>query len=391
MGAVRSDPDRNLPCPCGSRQKFKRCHGREGRRFADVLIGLNAAIAQLREAEESESRRVARFGEGRPLIHAEFKGHKLVAIGSEVRHAKEWRTFPDFLHDYVVQLLGEAWFNAELSRPIHDRHPVMAWRWGHYEAAKKLVPGPDGLLVSIPTGDEAALLTLANDLFVLRHNGAFQDDILDRLRHRDQFAGARYELFAASTCVRAGLTVRHEDERDRSRRHVEFIATDANLGLQLAVEAKQRQRKGRRRAVPGTDRPDVTTLVNKALEKRPGMPMVVFVDVDMDPPPVGDAAWISRLETEIRKEMARVEANAKGPLAANMVVVTSIAYWRAGALPAPATMFYSHVPTQDQFPVSDAVLCRLCEAAAKHRNIPNDLLGTAQQVEFVNQPPGSTS
>ena len=384
MPPSRPGPSRNSPCPCGSGLKFKRCHGREGHSFQDVVEDLRSAVADVRAVEAREADRIARFGEGRPLIHAEFRGHRFVAVGPEIRHAKEWKTFPDFLHDYVVQLLGEPWFNAEIVRPHDDRHPVLAWLWAHYEAAKNVVPGPDGLLALVPTGEEAALLTLANDLFVLRHNSAFREDILDRLRHRDQFAGARYELFAAATCVRAGMTVRHEDERDRSRRHVEFIATDKSIGVEVAVEAKQRQRASGRPAVPGAARPSVTSLVNNALAKRPGVPMVVFVDADMDPPPAGDTRWVGRMERAVRQEMARVEANARGPLEANMVVVTSIAYWRAGSSPAPLTMFYPHIPSQTLFPVSDAVLYKLCEAATKHRHIPNDILGTAEEPEAVD-------
>lgn len=376
MSVTSPSPERNLPCPCGSGRKFKRCCEQQGRSYKEMIQGFAAAIAQLHEANLREAERIAQFGEGRPLIHANFNGHKFVAVGPELHYSEHWRTFRDFLRDYVVCLLGEEWFNAEVNRPEAARHPVMDWRWGHYEAVKKLTPGPDGLIASSPTGHEAALLTLANDLFVLRHNGAFRDDILERLRHRDQFAGARYELFAAATCVRAGMTVQHEDERDRSRRHVEFIATHSDLGLKVAVEAKQRHRQPGRPAPLGAARPEVTSLVNKALAKQPGLPMIVFADMDMDPPLVSANDWTGKLVKEIRREMASVEANARGPLAASMILVTNIAYWRAGSSPAPAMMFYTHVPTHSQFPLPGGFLDSLCNAAATHRNIPNDNLGT---------------
>ena len=294
---------RNQPCLCGSGMKFKRCHGAGPPLPSEVLNAARQARPLLRAKEAEEADRLARHGEGRPLIHAEFKGHKFVAVGPMVTYHKEWSTFPDFLSDHLLHVLGEDWFNIEIARPEAERHPVIAHRWGHYEGTRKLPKGPDGLIASVLTGHFAALLTLAYDLFVLQHNSAFRDDIVNRLRHQDQFAGARYELFAAATCVRAGMTVRHENERDRSRRHVEFIATHPELGIDVAVEAKQRQRAAGRPAVPGTTRPDVTSLVNAAMKKRPGMPFIVFVDLDMDPPPATDPGWIGRIEAEIRKEM----------------------------------------------------------------------------------------
>lgn len=368
---------RNAPCPCGSGEKYKRCCLARGLGLVEVADAAHRGLPMLRAREAAEADRRARFGEGRPPITAEWKGFKFVAVGSALHYEKEWNTFPDFLMDYVVQVLGEPWFNAELARPAGERHPVMEWRWSHYETTKGLPKGPDGLIAAPMTGHQAALLTLGNDLYVLKHNSAFRDDIVDRLRHRDQFAGARYELYAAATCVRAGMSVRHENERDRSRRHVEFIATHAELGVEVAVEAKQRHRPANHPAVPGTARPDVVTLVNKALKKRPGMPFVIFTDLDMDPPPASDSGWVGRIEAGIRTEMAKVETNANGPLAANAILLTNTAYARSAASVTPLPMIYVHTPAQALHPLDEAVPFALFQAAMKHRNIPTERLGAS--------------
>jgi hypothetical protein len=64
--------------------------------------------------------------------------------------------------------------------------------------------------------------------------------LLARLKHREQFQGARHELFAEATCYRAGFAVQHENERDGTRRHAEFSAKHTRTGQMLSVEAKSK-------------------------------------------------------------------------------------------------------------------------------------------------------
>ena len=85
---------------------------------------------------------------------------------------------------------------------------------------------------------------LAYDLYVLRDKQVLQDDIIRRLKILDQFQGARHELFAAVSCIRAGYSIKYEDEKDGTRKHTEFIATHKKTGQKIAVEAKSKHRTG---------------------------------------------------------------------------------------------------------------------------------------------------
>lgn len=67
-----------------------------------------------------------------------------------------------------------------------------------------------------------AYLLLSYDLYLIRHHGALQKIIIERLKWEDQFQGTRHEIFAAATCIRAGFEIAYEDETDRIKKHPEF-------------------------------------------------------------------------------------------------------------------------------------------------------------------------
>ena len=197
-----------------------------------------------KEHEAAERKRVGKFGHIRPAIHADYRGCKVVAIGDQVVFSKAWRTFPDFLADYIKRVLKPAWGKAEIVKPLVQRHPIMQWYDGMCRFQKSLQAGADGLFGFVPNGPTRAYLLLAYDLYTLRHHMALQASVVKRLKHRDQFQGARHELFAAATCVRAGYDIEYEDERDGTRKHPELIATHRATGQKVAVEAKSRHLPG---------------------------------------------------------------------------------------------------------------------------------------------------
>jgi hypothetical protein len=235
-------------------------------------------------AEERERRR--KFGEVRPLIHADHKGYKVVAVGSEVHFSKRCRTVPDFLADYIVRKLTGDWAKGELAKPFQERHVIMQWYEGMCRYQQKQQRGPDGLYAAFPNGSMRAYLLLAHDLYTLRHHGALQATVVDRLKHKDQFQGARHELLAAATCIRAGYTIKYEDERDPSRRHVELIATHQETGQVISVEAKSRHRPGvlgfdGDRQDPSDIRAGIRRLLKDALDKPAVHPYVIFFDLNL--------------------------------------------------------------------------------------------------------------
>ena len=242
----------------------------------------------IEEQQHKELERCLKFGEVRPAIHADYRGYKVVAVGNEVHWSKHWRTFPDSLQDYIKSVVTPEWGKAELAKPFDDRHQIMKWYDAMCRYQQKQKPGPDGLYGTIPNGLWRAYLLLSHDLYTLRHHSALQTAVVARLKHKDQFQGARHELFAAATCIRAGYDIEYEDEGDNSRRHPELIAKHRATGQQIAVEAKSRHRPG----VLGFAGPRQPTepvlagierLLTDALAKPASYPYVIFFDLNLPP------------------------------------------------------------------------------------------------------------
>jgi hypothetical protein len=256
----------------------------------------------------AEQERRAKFGEVRPVVHADHKGYKFVGVGSELLYSKQWRTFPDFLADYIKRVLTPEWGKAELTKPFDERHVIMKWYDGMCRYQQKQERGPDGLFGTVPNGAMRACLLLAYDLYALQHHSKLQVAVVKRLKNKDQFQGARHELFAAATCIRAGYDIEYEDEGDSSRKHPELIAKHRASGQQVAVEAKSRHRPGVL-GYPGQPEPTETLragierLLKDALAKPIAHPYVIFFDLNLPPSSghVFQAPWFEEVGDSVAK------------------------------------------------------------------------------------------
>ncbi len=242
----------------------------------------------LDDLRRKEQARIQRYGHVKPIISAEAKGARLVAVGNELLESDSWHTFPDFLRSHLWHVIGERWFYQELKKPAEEQHPI--WRWWilYHEFSKKQIADEKGLIAAIPSGPTKAFYQLAYDLYILRHHQLLKEMILHRLLTSDGFQGARYELSATSTMIRAGFSIEFEDESDRSRKHVEFVAVHNDTGERIAIEAKSRHRPGVL-GVPGkqesTERIKLRLgrLINAALGKDFTIPLVLFIDMNLPP------------------------------------------------------------------------------------------------------------
>ena len=205
--------ERNAPCPCGSGRKFKKCclDKETPIRSAAAPPPSPAVLAKLNEGIRDEFERRRRFGDVRPLITTTHKGHRFVAVGSRLYFHQEWRTFTDFLLFYVRDVMGREWWTAEAAKKGYERHPILQWHDRFVEASKTARHEEGGVVSTVPDGLMMALVLVAYDLYVLRDHGKLQEEVVYRLRHRDQFYGARYELFDSSWCQRASRERRREE------------------------------------------------------------------------------------------------------------------------------------------------------------------------------------
>lgn len=280
---------RNERCPCGSGKKFKRCHG--------TLTRAEEMETQIRKAMEraqaADTQRKRQQGFGRPIISTEAdSGYRLVAVKNRLMYSKGWKTFNDFLVDYIKAAMNsgpgaENWGSVEIAKAPADRHPVITWYQMVCDYQRTFIHEPGKIHSAEMTGAVAAYMFLAYDLYSLDHNAELQTKLLARLRNHDNFEGARYEIFVAASLIRAGFELEFENEDDRTTSHCEFTATFTRTGRKFSVEAKHR----------AGARPRMGHLLIGALQKRANHPRIVFVDVNMpddgteaDGPPLMNSA-----------------------------------------------------------------------------------------------------
>ena len=303
---------RNDACPCGSGQKFKRCHGSSGgihfrvSRSAPIDEGLQHRIQQF---EARELQRQQQQGLGRPIVSALFQGFRFVAVRGRLHFSKDWKTFHDFLMHYIKIVLGEAWGTSELRKPEAERHPILRWYGLLGKFQRNHASTMTGAIRTAPmTGAVEAYLGLAYNLYLLAHNAELQDRMIKRLKDRSNFLGAYYETYVAAAFIKAGFDLALEDESDPSQSHCEFIATYRASGRPFSVEAKTRQ--------PGKPSAKVHRQLRAALAKHAVYPRVVFIDVNV-PDVATEAqsiAWLKEALTSIHEmESTMVIAGSPAP------------------------------------------------------------------------------
>ncbi len=248
------------------RQRFAVPPTARQRGLAGDHLGPEIELARGRH-EAQELQRRQQQGLGNPIVSAEFKGQRFVAVGNALHHSARWRTFHDFLIDYGRHILGRDWWVAESKKDFNERHPAVRW----FELMHR--PEPDTerpVQLGRPmTGAVAAYLRLAYDLYCLKHNAQVRDRLVQRLKDQGNYPGARYEVFVAAAFARAGFDIEFENEDDGTTSHCEFTATCKQTGRKFSVEAKHcaiELRIGRR--------------LYGALSKKADHPRVVFIDVN---------------------------------------------------------------------------------------------------------------
>lgn len=322
---------RNNPCPCGSGKKFKRCC--LGKHVGSPPLPFDEAEIAFRRLVYEQSRRrnellTRRYGHVRPIISNDVDGYKFVAVGSQLLYSKKWRTFTDFLVAYLAGVVGHEWANAEIAKPPDSRHWIVKLyqQWCAFQRTG--LEEKDGVYTGKATGPAKAFLNLAYDLYLLRHHNALQTSFLDRLKHREQFQGVRYELAIATTFIRAGYDLVYEDDTDGSSGHAEFVAKHRTSMFEIAVEAKSRHRPGVL-DFPGATKseesltPGIRRILRQALSKPTRHPLVAFVDVNL--PPVTTQEQLALRAKEIRRDVGGLlNGLAQGTTLVNLVLVTNL-------------------------------------------------------------------
>jgi len=189
---------------------------------------------------------------------------------------------------YFGDFVGREWLTERLRTKRGRTHPLCQIAFNAQEFAKRTVPRvrAAGRTHYVHCGAEREIMTLAEDMVRLEAANSLPADTLGRLRKRDGYQGARYELAVAAAFVRLGFTIRWIPT---SQPGPEFVATHPITGDAIAVEAKSRHRGSEVQFVARADaraiasiKADVGELYGLACKKPTfGLPYAVFIDANI--------------------------------------------------------------------------------------------------------------
>lgn len=139
-----------------------------------------------------------------------------------------------------------------------QRHPALQWMYAYIEEANS----PSSKRIGAGT----AWIRFAYDIHTISDNALLEAKLKERLTKYKSFQTSRHELWTAAL----------------------FIALDNKLNIQIAVEAKCRQRKGVLGFKGGNDKPagediGITSLLKKAYKKVEDIPLCIVVDTNLPP------------------------------------------------------------------------------------------------------------
>ena len=230
-----------------------------------------------------EYQRLKQQGLGRPIISVDSNGYRRVFVGNKSFLGK-WKTFHDFLMEYIKIIFDRDWGNAEIKKPYEERHPLLKLYDKICKYEQQILKNPGAVHTAPMNGSVEAFLRLSYNLYLISHNIGLQTRLIKRLKTPMQFLNHCYETFVASIFIRAGFGIIFEDEDDASSTHCEFIAIHKESGEKYFVEAKFRTRKSHL-SPTGTASLKldlgVKRLIRDALKKTTDYKRIIFIDINL--------------------------------------------------------------------------------------------------------------
>lgn len=313
-------------------------------------------------------------------IKADFKGYTFRAIGSRLFYRPEKETFHEFLIEIPLKwVMSKPWWDGERVKGESYQHIVFRWLREWYELQKQSVPMEwDGKtpFSSDATGNALALLTLAYDLYHLQRFGKLPHDLVERLRDRNAFQGAKYEVAVAACFARGGFEIQWIKEK--AKKHAEFNAIHLYSKDIISVEAKSRHRPGiihqSGTAELEKAKADLKDLYLDSLAHAPGdRPFTIFLDVNLPHTPEVphvEKEWFD----EVQQMLYQVQQpSSYAPLPFIELTITNFSWHYEGNNPATTgesmvirPAFSTHIPKDPN------VMNGVHEALQKYGSVPNN-------------------
>lgn len=280
---------RNSLCPCGSNKKFKRCcMDKKFDKFGKPILPpevLQFAKEFINLPQEPFEK--GGFLTGRPFIDTVGNGNRFRAVGNRVYKRPINETFHEFVLDIFNEAIGYKWLREEIAKDKKDQHLLAQWSVEIIGKIKEQSPElPIKKLIAIKqSGNIRSLLALAYDYYSLFHCSAKTlPSLLNRLKNKDNFQGAKYEIAVGGIAARAGFDIEWINLKEK---HCEFIGAHKITKDKVAFEAKSHHRegvlgRGRESFNPEVARIKITGHIKEALEQSDGsIPLIIFNDLNL--------------------------------------------------------------------------------------------------------------
>nr|MBP6869074.1 hypothetical protein [Candidatus Paceibacterota bacterium] len=232
-------------------------------------------------------------------------------------HVEPNETFHTFMINILKAELGQDWLSTQSALPQADRHFIALcleklgeWIQRNQDTAERV---SDTVWGAKPDGYSKSLLLLAFDVCSLIHKQKLPKTLLDRLKTKEHYQGARYEIAIAAIFARLDCDIQFTDETSKSKR-CEFVATHRETGSSLAVEAKSKRRQGVLHEVgllPTLEKllsaRVIRRMFTEALEQNPkDTPFAVFIDVNAPLTPsvsMDSKPWVIDAKALVNKKL----------------------------------------------------------------------------------------
>lgn len=260
-------------------------------------------------------------------------GKGVWALGSRLYHDRPVpESFEQFIVGVLINELGNEWWDE--NRYSESPHFIMKCYLSLYDVLNRtLIPEnqtENGIYAIDLDGYSKYLLSLAYDVASLVHSTRIPNILMKRLRNRDQFQGARYEIAIAAIFARLDFEIDFLDERvNPTQKRCDFIVKNRVGDVKIAIEAKSRHRKGiihqkGNFSMPETLQQDLCNIFRKAmLQATEELPFIIFIDINLPPTPelyVLEKTWIKSIQS-LGEEFLVTTENKKSRI--NMVIVTN--------------------------------------------------------------------
>lgn len=288
---------RNSLCPCGSGKKFKKCcMDKKYDKFGKIIAppGVLEAAREFMSLPKEPFERGG-FLTGRPFIDTIGGGNRFRAVGNRVYKRSINETFHEFILDIFSDAIGYDWLRKEMAKSKNDQHLIAQWSSeiiGRIKEQRNPKLSDNYLFTIKQSGNIRSLLALAYDYYSLFHcNAKTLPSLLNRLKDKNNFQGAKYEISIGGLAVRAGFDIKWINLKEK---HCEFVGVHKITKDKVAFEAKSHHREGvlGRSGTsfdPEAARVRIADHIKEALEQSTeDIPLIIFDELNLPITPGAD-------------------------------------------------------------------------------------------------------